>query len=127
MAMKIYCFGNPDIAGDSIALEIADKLNERFPQIEFVKCTSPDFLLALDEKEVVVLDAVKGIDKVMIIDDINKICYTKTTTMHDFDLGTVLKLMMETGRIEKVGVIGVPINQDKTKTINQIKEYLMKL
>ena len=93
MARKIYCFGNPSIEEDSIALELADDLNERFPQIEFVKCMGPDFLLSLDEKELMIIDAVKGIDKVMVIDDINKICYTKTTTMHDFDLGTSVHLL----------------------------------
>src|SRR3989337_1101492 len=34
--MKIFVFGNPDLAGDNIALRILPKLQERFPLIQFI-------------------------------------------------------------------------------------------
>lgn len=111
---KIFCFGSLGLKEDSIALELADEL--KIDGFEFVKCAGPDFLLNLDDKElkdIVILDAVKGLKKVEVIKDIDRLSETKTTTMHDFDLGTVLKLMKETGRLKKVRIIGLPMNGDE--------------
>lgn len=129
-AKKVYCFGNPDVKEDKIAFELADELgkDKELERFEFVKCTSPDFLLNLDEKEIVILDVVKGIKDVQVIEDIDKLKATKTTTMHDFDLGTVLGLMKETGRINKIKIIGLPQKNGKagkelkTKIISALKK-----
>lgn len=121
MLKKIFCFGNPGLEEDSIALELADELD--VDGFEFVKCTSPDFLLNLSDEEleeIVILDAVKGLKKVEVIEDIGRFKQTKTTTMHDFDLGTVLKLLKETGKINKVKIVGLPINRDKKETEKQV-------
>ncbi|MBS3121517.1 hypothetical protein J4434_01360 [Candidatus Woesearchaeota archaeon] len=127
---NIYCFGNPDIKEDAAALELADelnkdkKLNKRF---EFVKCTSPDFLLNENIKnikgEIIIIDVVRGINKVKIINDINLLKETTTSTMHDFDLCTVLKLLKEIGKLKKVTIIGVPFNStySDTKNLNNRK------
>ena len=34
--MKIFVFGNPDLAGDNIALRILPKLQKKFPLIQFI-------------------------------------------------------------------------------------------
>src|SRR3989344_1461269 len=34
--MKIFVFGNPDLAGDNIALRILPKLRKKFPLIQFI-------------------------------------------------------------------------------------------
>ncbi|MCX8147527.1 MAG: hypothetical protein N3D84_03605 [Candidatus Woesearchaeota archaeon] len=115
---KVYCFGNPDIKEDKIALELADILSREKSlknKVEFVKCTSPDFLLNINEKDLIIIDAVKGLKDVKIIKDINEIRETKTTTMHDFDLGSFLKLMKEAGALRNITIIGVPYTADKRK------------
>lgn len=129
---KIYCFGNPDLVEDSYALELADelgkdkslnKINKKLNQtFEFIKCTPPDFLLSINEKEIIIIDVVKGISKVEIIKDIDKLKETKTSTMHDFDLCTVLKLLKETGKLKNLTIIGVPQNiipHNSSKYINK--------
>lgn len=131
---KIYCFGNPDLREDSYALELADELgkdkslNNKF---EFVKCINPDFLLDINDKEIVIIDVVKGINKVEIINNIDKLKETATTTMHDFDLCTVLKLLKETGKLKEIIIIGVPqkstYNDNKnTHNKKNIKEEKIK-
>src|SRR3989344_9095784 len=92
--------------------------------IEFVKCTGPDFLLGLDEKEIIIMDAVRGIKKTAIIGDIGKIKPTKTATMHDFDLGTVLKLLKETGQLKKIKIIGLPMDGDENKIKKELAGLL---
>ena len=121
---KIYCFGNPLLEEDNLALQIADEMDGKLKGIEFVKCTGPDFLLGLDEKEIIIMDAVKGIKKPEIIEDLNKISQTKTATMHDFDLGTVLKLMKETGQLKKIMIIGLPMNGDENKIRKDVADLL---
>ncbi|MFO8015673.1 MAG: hypothetical protein R6U32_01070 [Candidatus Woesearchaeota archaeon] len=111
---KVYCFGNADLEEDSIPLDLAEELDED-PELKgrfcFIRCTSPDFLLNLSVKEaddIIIIDTVKGLDSVEVIEDLDRLKDTKTTTAHDFDLGTVLKLMKEAGEIRRVIVIGVP-------------------
>ena len=128
MAKRIYCFGNTDIKEDRLALELADELARdkelKKKGIEFIKCTSPDFLLNTNEKEIIILDVVRGLKDVQIITDLNRLNATKTTTMHDFDLGTVLKLLKEAGQLKNVEVIGIPSGADKKKTKKDVISFL---
>lgn len=121
---KIYCFGNPLLEEDNLSLRLADELNGKLKGIEFVRCESPDFLLGLDEKEIIILDAVRGLKKPAIIEDMNKIIPTKSTTSHDFDLGTVLKLLKETGQLKKVKIIGLPMDGDENKIKKELAGLL---
>lgn len=122
MAQKIYCFGNPDRIDDRVALEIADEL--KIDGIEFVKCTSPDPLLLMNHGELTIIDAVKGLKKIQVIRDIDRLNDTKTLTMHDFDLGTILKLLKETGQINKIKIIGIPYNMNKEEAKKKIISFL---
>lgn len=122
MARKIYCFGNPDIKEDSLALELADEL--RIEGFEFIKCASPDFLLNLNEEEITIIDSIKGLKKILVIRDLDRLNETKTTTMHDFDLGTVLKLLRETGQVKKFKIIGIPCSMKKDEAKKKIIFFL---
>ena len=128
MAKRIYCFGNTDIKEDRLALELADELARdkelKKKGIEFIKCTSPDFLLNINEKEIIILDVVRGLKDVQMITDLNRLNATKTTTMHDFDLGTVLKLLKEAGQLKNVEIIGIPSGADKKKTKKDVISFL---
>ncbi|MCX6707783.1 MAG: hypothetical protein NT001_06655 [Candidatus Woesearchaeota archaeon] len=122
-ATKVYCFGNPDRIDDRVALEIADEL--RIDGIEFVKCTSPDPLLLNHHEELTIIDAVKGLKKIQVIRDIDRLNDTKTLTMHDFDLGTILKLLKETGQLKNVKIIGIPCNMNKEEVKKKIIGFLV--
>ncbi|MFH1440108.1 MAG: hypothetical protein ABIG89_06065 [Candidatus Woesearchaeota archaeon] len=126
---KIYCFGNEDIKEDAVALELADLLNKdsdmKDKNIEFIKCTNPDIFLSKDaeNKNIIIIDVVKGIDDIKVIKDINELKNTKISTMHDFDLGTVLKLLKEVGKINEVRIIGIPYG----KKVNEIDVRRLKI
>jgi Ni,Fe-hydrogenase maturation factor len=122
MVQKIYCFGNPDRIDDRAALQIADEL--RIEGIEFVKCTSPDPLLLQNHHEIIIIDVVKGIKKIQVIRDIDRLNDTKTLTMHDFDLSTVLKLLKETGQINNVKIIGIPCNMSVEEAKKKVISFL---
>ena len=126
---KIYCFGNPDLKEDKIALELADEFNNdvelKVKGFEFVKATNPDFFLNEDfgnsernlgnNKEIIIIDAVKGIENIKIINNLDELKTTKTTTVHDFDLGNTLKLLKELGKIKQVTIVGLPYGKELKK------------
>jgi hypothetical protein len=66
--MKVYVFGNPDFEGDVAALEVARKLEGTVARVEFVEVSPNEDLPFVDEDNVIILDAVRGIDKVTLID-----------------------------------------------------------
>ena len=65
--MKIYCFGNEFIKQDSLAKKLADEI--KIKDVELVKCDSLEGI----NGDIVILDVVKGIKDVMIIDGMEKI------------------------------------------------------
>ena len=108
---KIYCFGNLDLKDDRSALDIADILSKEndLKQFEFIKCTSPDFLLTEEvPDQLIIIDVVKDIKDIKLITDIDDIKHTKTTSVHDFDLANTLKLLKSLGKLDKVVIIGIP-------------------
>ena len=120
--MKVLCFGNEFVEEDSLAKQLADEL--RMPDVEFIKCDSLDGI----KGDVVILDVVKGLDDVRLI-PLEKVKDFHPVTMHDFDLGTELKLRKSVGEINKVTIIGIPMQGNKEdimqgiiKLINELRD-----
>jgi len=104
----IYVFGNPLVKEDSLPLKLIDKLKKEFPSLEFKEFDTVEDLEL--EKELNIIDTVKGIKKVELIEDIDKIVTDKIYSMHDFDLGYNLKLLKKMKMIDKVKIFGVPMS-----------------
>ncbi|MBW2997070.1 hypothetical protein KY349_01875 [Candidatus Woesearchaeota archaeon] len=122
--LYILCFGNPYLKEDNLAIQVADLIiADRIPGLEIIKCISPDEILGYLDKNFIILDVVKDAKEVMLIDDIDKLKSGSIVSLHDFDLGFFLKLMKETGKIEKVKIIGIPQQGD----INDIKKKIITL
>ncbi|MBW2999377.1 hypothetical protein KY339_01785 [Candidatus Woesearchaeota archaeon] len=120
---KILCFGNEFVKEDSLAKEIADELN--IDNVEFVKCSSIDDLYDhKNEEELFIMDVVKGIDKVIVINDIDKLKQFKACSCHDFDLAFYLKLLTEIGQLKKVNIIGIPAEGNKEEIKEELAEML---
>lgn len=123
----IYIFGNPLVKEDSLPLKLIDKLRKKFPSIEFKEFDSVEDLEL--EKELNIIDTVKGIKKVELIEDIDKIITDKIYSMHDFDLGYNLKLMKKMKMIDKVRIFGIPADFNEEKAFleicNVIKSILL--
>ncbi len=117
----ILCFGNEFIKQDSLAKELADELT--IPNHKFIKCNSPNELLNI-KGDIIIMDVVKGIDKVIIIKDLDQLKTNKLYSLHDFDLAFFLKLMKETGKISSIKIIGIPQKGNKEKIKQQIKKLI---
>ena len=117
----VLCFGNEFLKEDSLAKELADEL--KIPNVKFIKCDSMNDILET-KGDIIIMDVVKGIDKPIIINDINQLKTNKLYSLHDFDLGFFLKLMKETGKIKSINIIGIPQKGDKEEIKEEIKELI---
>ncbi len=118
---KIYVFGNPILNEDTLAIKTAKRLEKAFPKIRFIYQDPNE---ELRERELIALDVAKGINKVEIIEDLNKLELNKNISLHDFDLAFSLKLMQKVGLIKKVKIIAIPIDYNEEKALKEVKNYL---
>ncbi|MEM4264084.1 MAG: hypothetical protein QW666_04310 [Candidatus Woesearchaeota archaeon] len=116
--MKIYCFGNEFIKQDSLAKKLADEI--KIKGVELVKADSLEGI----NGDIVILDVVKGIKDVMIIDNLEKIKEFHPVSAHDFDIGTELKLRKAIGDIGKVTIIGIPMKGNKEEIKEKVKKII---
>ena len=111
--MNIYVFGNPDVVVDNKPFDFLEKLKADFPGVNFV-IVKPNEDVPFDErKDVVILDTVMGLKKVTILDEssIDKLKHDSRASVHDYDLGFQLKYLKKIGKIGKVTIIGLPMNE----------------
>lgn len=119
----IYIFGNPLLAYDSLPVELKPELEKEFPDIDFI-IQDPNENLKPENGELVLIDTIEGIDKVIAIDDIGKIETRKIYSLHDFDLGFNLKLLAKIGMLKKVLIFGVPMNGGKKKVLGELIGFI---
>jgi Ni,Fe-hydrogenase maturation factor len=118
--MKILVFGNPHLKDDALAVEIANEL-----VIDGVEWQITDTLNdVLEPNFNAILDVAKGIPKVVLLDDIDKLKEHNLVSLHDYDLNFFLKLHKAMGNLDKVNIIAIPLGYDKEKAIDEIKDIL---
>jgi len=118
----IYVFGNPLVRKDSLPLKLIDRLRKKFPSLEFKEFDTIEDLEF--GKELNIIDTVKGIKKVELIEEIDKIITDKIYSMHDFDLGYNLKLLKKMKMIDKVRIFGIPMKIDEKKALKQLENII---
>ena len=125
--MKVYVFGNLDLGGDRVALEVAKKLEGKIKDLEFIYVNPNEDLPFAGKSRVVILDAVLGINKVCLLDenDLEKLTADRSVSVHDFDLGFQLKYLKKLGKIKKMTIVGLPM--DKRVNYLRIQSILRKL
>ena len=119
--MIVYCFGNEFLEYDSLAKQIADEI--KIEGIELLKCDSLEEIFE-SKGDIVILDVVDKIDKVIEIDDVEKLDNEMVGSLHDFDLGFFLKLMKKMDQIKEVKIIGIPMKGDKVAIKKEIESKL---
>ena len=122
---KILVFGNPLVDKDKLPLELIPYLTKRFPEIEFKEFDSIEDLQ--NEGPVIyIIDSVQNIENVTILYNIDQIEISNSLyTIHDLDLGYMLKLMKKVHMIDKVIIFGIPINTlSKIEILNQLEEKI---
>ncbi len=122
---KVLVFGNRLVEKDKLPLELIPYLTKKFPEIEFKEFDSIEDLQ--NEGSVIyIIDSVENIENVTIIYNIDQIEISNSLyTIHDMDLGYMLKLMKKVNMIDKVIIFGLPINTlSKIEILNQLEEKI---
>lgn len=119
----IYIFGNEILSFDSTPIKLAPDLQKIFPEFIF-EVIDPNENLHPKNKELLIIDTIMDIDKVVIFNDIDKIQDSPRYSMHDFDLGFNLKLLQKIGELKKVTIFGVPPHIEKKEAIKQLVKLI---
>ncbi len=128
MKVVVLCFGNEFVDFDKLPLTLCKELKNKIPNVDFVSCESPNEILDYSEYDkIFILDVVKGIKDISIIEDLDKLKERKLFTLHDFDLGLFLKVLDKIGKIKNLKIIGIPIGYDKNKAKRKIKKILTRI
>lgn len=108
--MKIYVFGNRDVPEDARGLRVAEELEDKIMGVYFVFVRPNEDVPFADERRVVILDTVRGLSEVALIEgeEIDGLVLPPRGTAHDFDLAFQLKYLKKLGRLGEVAVIGIP-------------------
>jgi Ni,Fe-hydrogenase maturation factor len=126
MRLKVLVFGNPLVDEDSIALRMLPSLRKRFPEIEFKEFDAAENLEA-EGRDLVILDAAKGIRKVALIKDVGVLEAGSVYSMHDFDLSLTLRLLFKMGSLDSVKIIAVPSSCPVKKALDEASPLLSSL
>lgn len=137
MAKKIiYVFGNPLLDFDNLPIKLVSKLKKLFPEINFV-IKDPNENLKPEKGELWIIDTVVTTsaqcpvpsyrNKIIVIEDLDKIQLGKIYSAHDFDLGFNLKLLAKIGELKKVTIFGVPARMEEREALRQLAKLIGEL
>ena len=119
---KVFVFGNPLVEKDSLALKVAEKLKERVKSIEFEAVGSLDDVKK--REKLYIMDVAFGIEKVQIIEDLEKLHTKQPVSGHDFDLALELKVLKKIGKIGRVKIIAIPLSHEFEKAVEEVRKLL---
>ncbi|MFH0977772.1 MAG: hypothetical protein V1837_00575 [Candidatus Woesearchaeota archaeon] len=124
MNKAILCYGNEFLKEDSIAAEIAKGI-KGFP---IRKCTSIDEILDYPkESEVIILDVVRNLKKVVVLHGTKMLKTRQTISMHDFDIAKFMSILEAAKELPKVTIIGIPMQGKKEELQAEVEKILKKL
>jgi len=125
MKTIVLCFGNEFVEMDRLPITLYKELKGTIPNVDFVLCESLNEIMDyLNRERVFILDTVKGIKDVSIIDDLQILKERKIYTLHDFDLSLYLKLIDKVKKIKNLKIIGIPMGYDKKAAKEKIQNLL---
>ena len=96
------------MAEDSRAIEVARELENSIEGISFVFVSPNEDVPFADERRVVILDTVQGIQDVALIEGVDGVILPPRGSVHDFDLALQLRYLKKLGKLGEVTVIGIP-------------------
>ena len=104
-------------------LKLAPLLREALPDIEFREF-DPTENLPDDCENFHMIDTVLGLKEPRIFTNIDDITNQKTYSMHDFDLGWIIKLYKKLRMIKEITIFGVPETGDTSEVLDQVKKLI---
>ncbi|MDP2789961.1 MAG: hypothetical protein Q8O51_02425 [bacterium] len=123
--MDVWVFGNIDLEEDSLPLKILPQLQRQRPDLTFrVRDPMEEWDDVPDP--LVVVDTVKGLEKVAVFTDFDAFETAPAVSMHDLDLLSQLQFLKKVGKLGHVVVVGVPSQLTPDEAIRQIATALPK-
>ncbi len=121
--MNVWVFGNLDLQEDSLPLRILPQLQRLRPDLTF---TTRDPLEEWDEvpDPFVIVDTVKGLEKVKVFTDLAAFASAPRVSMHDLDLLAQLQLLQKLGKLKRLTLVGVPPALSPDLAITQVAASL---
>src|SRR5215217_135945 len=105
--MKVYVFGNEYVAEDKKAIEVARELKDTVEDISYVFVNPNEDVPFVNERHVVILDTVQGIQDVALVegDRIDGLILSPRGSVHDFDLAFQLRYLKKLNKLGEVTII----------------------
>ncbi len=122
--MKVSVFGNPYIKEDSLVVEMVPELKAKFPQVDIRVEDPSEGLMPPEKGEWMILDVAKGVDKIRVFEDMDKLVTEKRVSLHDYDVSMELKLLKRLGKVKKVKIVAVPMGMEKGKAFREVVKIL---
>jgi len=125
--MNIYVLGNELVGNDSLPIKLLPKLKKRFPKINFIRVDPNENFPPANEKNLIILDTVFGIEKPVLLnlEDFERQKKTPISP-HDYDLLFHLLLLKKMKRLNKVIIIGIPPKEEE-KTLSSLNKIIASL
>jgi Ni,Fe-hydrogenase maturation factor len=125
--MQVYVFGNELVAEDKRASEVAREMEGKIEGVSFAFVKPNEDVPFVDERRVVILDTVQGIQDVALIRGarIDELILSPRGSVHDFDLAFQLKYLKKLNKLGEVTIIGIP--QEGEVDYLRIQSILRKL
>ena len=110
--MRVYVFGNRDVACDAVALQVMDTLQGKIFGVDFVHVVPNADVPFFDESPLVLMDVVYGLSEVRLFDEsyLDRVVLPSRVSVHDFDLGFQLRYLKKLGKLGRVFIIGLPMS-----------------
>ncbi len=124
--MKVLVFGNPLAKVDSAAVKIAEKLEGKIAGVQFVKFDAAEDL-EKEGSELVIMDAVVGLEKPRLISLEELELSSNPISMHGFDLLWSLLLLKKIGKVKKTTIVGVAAKKSAEGSLLEVEKLLRKL
>lgn len=106
-------------------LRLKNDLEKLFPRLNLVAFDPTENFP--EDDPVYIVDTVIGIDRVVVIKDVEQLADAPHVSVHDADLAFHLKWLKKLGKLPKVIILGVPSMGETTKIVGQLKEVLVSM
>ena len=122
--MKVSVFGNLLVKKDSLVVGLVRELEKAIPEVDFRVEDPTEGLKPPKKGEWVILDAAEGIEKLIVIKDLDKLDVLRRSSVHDYDLAMELKLLKKLKKLGEVKIVAVPMSMSRVEVKDKIIKAL---
>lgn len=124
MKKTVYYLGNPLVKEDNLLIKIIPKLKKLFPQISFIHFDPTEELKTEKNKELIFIDTVVGINKVIKSSSLNHWTLSPRVSAHDYDLPLQLGILTKLKKIKSLIIIGIPSRGNENEAVREVGKIL---